>query len=75
MIKYGGRRRNLLMWLKLKIGKIRNILEEGRYSTIYGTGGIMGYVDTYSYDNPPVLIQRKGTITNIFHLDEPFWNG
>ena len=34
----------------------------------------MGYVDTYSYDQPTVLIPREGTITNIFYLDEPFWN-
>ena len=32
------------------------------------------YVDTFSYDKPTVLLPRKGTITNIFYLDEPFWN-
>lgn len=34
----------------------------------------MGYVDTYAYDKPTVLIPRKGSITNIFYLEEPFWN-
>ena len=34
----------------------------------------MGYVDTYSYNKPTVLIPRKGSITNIFYVDTPFWN-
>jgi restriction endonuclease S subunit len=58
---------------KIKNGKDWKHLGEGNIP-IYGSGGIMGYVDTYSYDKPTVLIPRKGTITNIFYLDEPFWN-
>ena len=34
----------------------------------------MGYADTYSYDKPTVLIPRKGSITNIFYIESPFWN-
>ena len=34
----------------------------------------MGYVDTCSYDKPTVLIPRKGSITNIFYVETPFWN-
>jgi type I restriction enzyme S subunit len=34
----------------------------------------MKYVDTYAYDKPTVLIPRKGSITNIFYVDSPFWN-
>ena len=34
----------------------------------------MQYVDTFAYDKPTVLIPRKGSITNIFYVDEPFWN-
>jgi type I restriction enzyme S subunit len=41
---------------------------------VYGSGGVMGYVDTYSYNKPTVLIPRKGTITNIFYIESPFWN-
>lgn len=41
---------------------------------VYGSGGIMQYVDTFVYNKPTVLIPRKGTITNIFYLEEPFWN-
>lgn len=51
-------------WKKLGVGNI----------PVYGTGGVMGYVDTYSYNKPTVLIPRKGSITNIFYLDYPFWN-
>lgn len=58
---------------KIKNGKDWKHLEEGNIP-IYGSGGIMGYVDTYSYDKPTALIPRKGTITNIFYLEEPFWN-
>ncbi|MDO6427666.1 restriction endonuclease subunit S [Thalassotalea sp. 1_MG-2023] len=51
-------------WKKLGAGNI----------PVYGSGGIMRYVDTFAYDKPTVLIPRKGSITNIFYVDEPFWN-
>ena len=51
-------------WKKLGSGKI----------PVYGSGGIMQYVDTFAYNKPTVLIPRKGSITNIFYVDEPFWN-
>ncbi|MBI0139466.1 restriction endonuclease subunit S [Bartonella sp. W8125] len=41
---------------------------------VFGTGGIIGYVDTCSYDKLSVLIPRKGSLNNIFYLEEPFWN-
>lgn len=42
---------------------------------VYGSGGSMDvFVDTPSYSKPTVLLPRKGSITNIFYLDEPFWN-
>ena len=34
----------------------------------------MGYVDTFSFNKPTVLIPRKGSITNIFYVETPFWN-
>lgn len=51
-------------WKKLGDGNI----------PVYGTGGIMGYVDTYIYNKPTVLLPRNGSITNIFYLESPFWN-
>ncbi|EAT2562308.1 restriction endonuclease subunit S [Salmonella enterica] len=58
---------------KIKHGKDWKNLESGAVP-VYGSGGVMGYVNKYSYDKPTVLIPRKGTITNIFYVDIPFWN-
>lgn len=58
---------------KIKHGKDWKGLDEGNVP-VYGSGGIMGYVDTYSYNKPTVLIPRKGSITNVFFVDKPFWN-
>lgn len=60
--------------LKIRHGKDWKSLANGNIP-VYGSGGFMGkYVDTFSYDKPTVLLPRKGTITNVFYLDEPFWN-
>ena len=72
-LNMGGAKKKLIDVAKIKNGKDWKHLGEGNIP-IYGSGGIMGYVDTYSYDKPTVLIPRKGTITNIFYLEEPFWN-
>ena len=72
-LNIGGAKKKLIDVAKIKNGKDWKHLGEGDIP-IYGSGGIMGYVDTYSYDKPTVLIPRKGTITNIFYLEEPFWN-
>ena len=69
----GGGKKKLIDVAKIKNGKDWKHLREGNIP-IYGSGGIMGYVNAYSYDKPTVLIPRKGTITNIFYLEEPFWN-
>lgn len=59
--------------VKIKHGKDWKTLEEGNYP-VYGSGGIMRYVNAFIYDKPTVLIPRKGSISNIFYVDEPFWN-
>lgn len=40
---------------------------------VYGTGGIMTYINTYAYDKPSVLLPRKGSIDKTYYVDEPFW--
>ena len=40
---------------------------------VYGSGGIMTYVDEYVYDKPSVLIPRKGSIEKLYYVDSPFW--
>ena len=57
----------------IKNGKDWKLLGAGDIP-VYGSGGIMQYVDAFVYDKPTVLIPRKGSITNIFYVDSPFWN-
>lgn len=59
--------------LDIKYGKAHNKLAEGKYP-VYGSGGIMRYVDQYLYDEESILIPRKGTLSNLFYLTEPFWS-
>lgn len=45
----------------------------GKYP-IYGSGGIMGYADSYICEADTVVIGRKGSINNPIFVEEPFWN-
>jgi type I restriction enzyme S subunit len=56
----------------IKYGKDHKKLEEGSYPC-YGTGGIMRYVDKYLFNEESVLIPRKGSLNNIYYINEPFW--
>lgn len=58
--------------MELKYGKDHKHLKDGKIP-IYGSGGIMRYGDTAIYENESILIPRKGTLSNIFYVDEPFW--
>lgn len=59
---------------KLKNGKDWKNLPNGTIP-VYGSGGEMReYVSEYAYDKPTVLIPRKGSISNLFYLEKPFWN-
>uniref|UniRef100_UPI0026051598 hypothetical protein n=1 Tax=uncultured Megasphaera sp. TaxID=165188 RepID=UPI0026051598 len=51
--------------LKIKNGKDYKKLGKGSYP-VYGSGGIMTYVDSYVYDKPTVLIPRKGSIEHLY---------
>ena len=59
--------------LKIKNGKDYKSFNAGNYP-VYGSGGIMAYVDTFTYDKPSVLIPRKGSIDKLYYVDVPFWN-
>lgn len=41
---------------------------------VYGSGGIMTYIDQFCYNKPTVLLPRKGSIGKIYYVDIPFWN-
>lgn len=60
--------------VQIKYGKNQSKVENpnGKYP-IYGTGGLMSYADECLYDQPSVLIGRKGTINKVKYVDIPFW--
>jgi len=59
--------------VKIKYGKDHKHLADGSYP-LYGSGGIMRYVEKPLYTKPSVLIPRKGTLSNLFFVGEPFWS-
>lgn len=60
--------------IKIRNGRDWKSLSEGNIP-VYGSGGKMDvFVNKFAYDKPTVLIPRKGSIENIFYLEEPFWN-
>ena len=58
--------------LEIKYGKDHKKLEEG-IIPVYGTGGIMRYVNKSLYDKESILIPRKGSLNNLFYINTPFW--
>lgn len=58
--------------LFIKNGKDHKSLQDGKYP-VYGSGGIMRFVDKYLYDKPSILLPRKGSLDNIQYADYPFW--
>ncbi len=58
--------------LEIKNGKDHKELPDGVYP-VFGSGGIMRFVNSYLYDKPSVLLPRKGSLSNIQYCDKPFW--
>jgi type I restriction enzyme S subunit len=58
--------------VRIRNGRDYKHLESGPVP-VYGSGGIMTRVNTAAYDKPSVLIPRKGSLGNIFYVEEPFW--
>ena len=56
----------------IKNGRDHKDLPNGDYP-VFGSGGIMRYVNKYIYDKPSILLPRKGTLNNIQYCDKPFW--
>lgn len=40
---------------------------------VYGTGGIISYINEAIYDKESILLPRKGSLKNIVYIDNPFW--
>lgn len=65
---------------KYKLGELIEINNGTRYShlqegeiPLYGSGGLMSYVNDYLYDGKAVLLPRKGTLTNIMYTEGKIW--
>lgn len=56
----------------LKYGKDHKKLRDGNIP-VYGSGGIMRYVENEIHNKKSVLIPRKGTLSNLFLAKPPFW--
>jgi type I restriction enzyme, S subunit len=59
--------------LEIKYGKDHKNLESGEIP-VYGSGGIMRYANKALYEFESILIPRKGTLTNLFYINKPFWS-
>ena len=64
---------NLKELVTVKYGKDHKKLNDGKIP-VYGSGGIMRYVDDFLYFGESVLIPRKGTLNNVFYVNEHFWS-
>ena len=59
--------------IDVKYGKDHKKLAEGTFP-VYGSGGIMRYVERPLYEKESVLIPRKGTLNNVMYVNQPFWS-
>ena len=62
----------LQYFAKIMNGKDYKHLGKGQIQ-LMGSGGIMGYVDSYLYNKKSVLLPRKGSIDKVYYIEEPFW--
>ena len=69
----GVEAKKLKDFLVIKNGSDYKSFGTGDYP-VYGSGGIMTYIDRYAYDKPSVLIPRKGSIDKLYYVEKPFWN-
>lgn len=58
--------------VRIRNGRDYKHLSDGNIP-VYGSGGVMTYVNASAYDGPSVLIPRKGSLNNVFFVDVPFW--
>ncbi|TVZ47470.1 restriction endonuclease subunit S [Olleya sp. Hel_I_94] len=58
--------------LEIKNGRDYKHLSEGEIP-VYGSGGLMRYVDESLFQGESILLPRKGTLSNIQYVNESFW--
>ena len=59
--------------ITVKYGKDHKKLADGMYP-VFGSGGIMRYVERPLSTGECILIPRKGTLNNVMYVNEPFWS-
>lgn len=64
---------NLSDLVSVRYGKDHKKLDDGCYP-VYGSGGIMRYVEKPLYTGESVLIPRKGTLNNVIYVNGAFWS-
>jgi type I restriction enzyme S subunit len=57
---------------RIRNGKDYRALTSGHYP-VYGSGGVMTTVGEFLHDRESVLIPRKGSLSNLYYVDTPFW--
>ena len=72
LIPEGWHCTTLSEFLSIKYGKDHKKLSEG-IIPVYGSGGLMRYVDTKLHEGEAVLIPRKGSLNNVLYVNEAFW--
>ena len=72
MIPEGWRIGTLGELIEIKYGKDHKKLNDGDIP-VYGSGGIMRYVDKSLFEGESVLIPRKGTLNNVMYVNRDFW--
>lgn len=58
--------------LKIKNGRDHKHLPDGNIP-VFGSGGLMRYVNQAIYNDESILLPRKGTLSNIQYTNKPFW--
>jgi len=58
--------------IKIKNGKDYKTCKLGSIP-VYGTGGIINYVGEFLYNDESILLPRKGSLSNIRYVNQPFW--
>lgn len=65
-------RKTLNQLIKIHNGKDHSHLKSGNIP-VYGSGGVMRYVNKKLHDGDCILLPRKGSLTNIMFVQGPFW--
>ena len=58
--------------LEIKYGKDHKKLDAGDIPC-FGSGGIMRHVEESLSEQESILIPRKGSLNNIYYVNQPFW--